>query len=78
MNPNEIVKEIKLTKKCSYDYLAKKTGKTRASNISEMLKGSDMWVSNFFKLLDAMEYEIVIQPKKGLQGEKFVVNFTKE
>lgn len=75
MNAIDIVKEVKQARGCSLAYLAEKLEKKRAVNIAEMLKGKDMWAGNFFKLLDAMEYEIVVQPKKGLQGEKYVVKY---
>ena len=75
MNAIEVVKTVKEARGCSLAYLAEKLGKKRAVNIAEMLKGKDMQAGNFFRLLDAMEYEIVVQPKKGLQGEKFVVKY---
>jgi hypothetical protein len=78
MNAVQIVEKIKETKQCSFAYLAEKIGKKRASNVSEMLRGKDMWAGNLYKLVDAMDYEIVIQPKKGLKGEKFVVVYTEE
>lgn len=71
MNVNEILKAIKDDKGCSYSYLAEKTGKKSFSNISEMFRKKSINLNSLIMLLDAMEYEIVIQPKKGLKGETY-------
>lgn len=71
MNVNEILKAIKDDKGCSYAYLAEKTGKKSFTNISEMFRKKSINLNSLIMLLDAMEYEIVIQPKKGLKGETY-------
>ena len=71
MNIRKILEDIKKEKKCSYAYLAEKTGKKNLTNISEMFRKTDIKVSSMIMLLDAMEYDIVIQPKKGLKGETY-------
>ena len=69
MNVNEIIKAIKKDRKCSYAYLAEKTGKKSFSNISEMFRKESINLNSMIMLLDAMDYDIVIQPKEGFEGK---------
>ena len=71
MNVNEIIKAIKKDRKCSYAYLAEKTGKKSFSNISEMFRKESINLNSMIMLLDAMDYDIVIQPKDGFEGKVY-------
>ena len=71
MNVNDILKAIKDDKGCSYAYLAEKTGKKNLNNISEMFRKKSINLNSLIMLLDAMDYDILIQPKKGLKGETY-------
>ena len=69
MNIKEIIKAIKDDKGCSYSYLAEKTGKKSFNNISEMFRKESINTNSMIMLLDAMDYDIVIQPKERFEGE---------
>ena len=71
MNIKEIIKAIKDDKGCSYSYLAEKTGKKSFNNISEMFRKESINTNSMIMLLDAMDYDIVIQPKEGFEGEVY-------
>ena len=71
MNIREIVKAIKGDKGCSYSYLAEKTGKKSFNNISEMFRKESINTNSMIMLLDAMDYDIVIQPKEGFEGKVY-------
>lgn len=71
MNIKEIIKAIKDDKGCSYSYLAEKTGKKNFNNISEMFRKESINTNSMIMLLDAMDYDILIQPKDGFEGEVY-------
>ena len=71
MNVNDILKAIKDDKGCSYAYLAEKTGKKNLTNISEMFRKKSINLNSLIMLLDAMDYDIVIQPKDGFEGKVY-------
>lgn len=71
MNVNDILKAIKKDRKYSYAYLAEKTGKKSFTNISEMFRKESINLNSMIMLLDAMDYDILIQPKDGFEGEVY-------
>ena len=71
MNIKEIIKAIKDDKGCSYSYLAEKTGKKNFNNISEMFRKESINTNSMIMLLEAMDYDILIQPKDGFEGKVY-------
>ena len=61
----EIIREImeNSTPKITFDVLREKTNYKTISGVSERLKGKSMKVDTFVKFLDALGYELVVQPK---------------
>jgi len=61
----KIVKDImeKSVPKVTFEILRDKTGYKTISGVSERLKGQSMKVDTFVKFLDALGYELIVQPK---------------
>lgn len=65
MKETKIVKDImeNSTPKVTLEVLRDRTGYKTISGVSERLKGQSMKVDTFVKFLDALGYELVVQPK---------------
>ena len=67
MNKREtdIIREImnNSTPKVTFDVLRDKMGYKTVSGVSERLKGKSLKVDTFAKFLDALGYELIVQPK---------------
>lgn len=65
MNEIEIIRNImeNSTPKVTLDVLRDRLGYKTISGVSERLKGKSIKVDTFAKFLDALGYEIVVQPK---------------
>ena len=65
MNELEIIQDImeNSTPKVTLDVLRDKMGYKTVSGVSERLRGKSMKVDTYAKFLEALGYEIVIQPK---------------
>ena len=65
MNEISIIKEImkKSTPKVTQEVLAQRMGFAHTSGVSERLRGSSMRVDSYVKFLDALGYELIVQPK---------------
>jgi len=65
MNELEIIQDImeNSTPKVTLDVLRDKMGYKTVSGVSERLRGKSMKVDTYAKFLDALGYEVVIQPK---------------
>lgn len=65
MNEIEIIQDImeNSTPKVTLDVLRDKMGYKTVSGVSERLRGKSMKVDTYAKFLDALGYEVVIQPK---------------
>ena len=73
MNDREIVREAMHVRKFTQELLAKKTGYTSSAAISRILSVSNgMRTDNFIKLLDAMDFEVVVRSKTK-SGEEWKV-----
>lgn len=65
MNEIKIIQDImdNSTPKVTLDVLRDKLGYRTVSGVSERLRGKSIKVDTYAKFLDALGYEIVIQPK---------------
>ena len=65
MNEIEVIKDImkNSTPKVTLDVLRDRLGYKTISGVSERLKGQSMKVDNYLKFLDALGYEVIVQPK---------------
>lgn len=65
MNEIKIIQEImeNSTPKVTLDVLRDRMGYKHVSGVSERLRGKSIKVDTYAKFLDALGYEIVIQPK---------------
>lgn len=69
MGITEIIQGIRKEKKVTYDQLAKATGAKSYTNVKNVLsRDGSVNVETAVKLLEALGYEMVIQPKK--QGRR--------
>ena len=65
MNEIKIIQDImdNSTPKVTLDVLRDKLGYKTVSGVSERLRGKSIKVDTYAKFLDALGYEIVVQPK---------------
>ncbi len=65
MKETDIIRDImdNSTPKVTFDILRDRTGYKTASGVSERLRGKSIKVDTFVKFLDALGYELVVQPK---------------
>ena len=72
MNELEIIQDImeNSTPKVTLDVLRDKMGYKTVSGVSERLRGKSMKVDTYAKFLEALGYEIVIQPKTAREARE--------
>lgn len=65
MNEIKIIRDImeNSSPKVTLDVLRDRLGYKTISGVSERLKGKSIKVDNFAKFLDALGYEVIVQPK---------------
>ena len=63
MTGKSIVQEAMKTRNYTYATLADIAQLKRASNVSEMLRSSNMRIDNFVRLLNAMGYEVTVKDR---------------
>lgn len=65
MNEIEVIKDIMSTStpKVTLDVLRDRLGYKTISGVSERLKGKSIKVDTFVNFLDALGYEVIVQPK---------------
>ena len=65
MKETNIIRDImeKSTPKVTLEVLRERTNYKTVSGVSERLKGQSMKVDTFLKFIDALGYELVVQPK---------------
>lgn len=65
MNEIEVIKDIMCTStpKVTLDVLRDRLGYKTISGVSERLKGKSIKVDTFVNFLDALGYEVIVQPK---------------
>lgn len=65
MNEIEVIKDIMAssTPKITLDVLRDRLGYKTISGVSERLKGKSIKVDTFVNFLDALGYEVIVQPK---------------
>lgn len=73
MTAIQISKMLMKETKTSYPDLSKKTDLGSPSNICQMLSHEDMKVSTFIKILEAMDFQLVVQDGNFFK-EDFVVD----
>lgn len=73
MNDAEIIKAALTARKYTQDYLAQKAEYSGQGSISRLLRAKNsMRVDNFVKLLNAMDFEVVVRSKTK-SGEEWKV-----
>lgn len=72
MNEIKIIGEImeKRTPKVTLDVLRDRMGYKSISGVSERLRGKSMKVDTFVKFMDALGYEVVVQPKTAREARE--------
>ena len=65
MKETEVINKIMETSvpKVTLEVLRERLGYKTVSGVSERLRGASMRVDSFAKFLDALGYEIIVQPK---------------
>ena len=65
MNEIAIIKDImeNSTPKVTLDVMRDRLGYKAVSGVSERLRGKSMKVDTYVKFLDALGYEVIVQPK---------------
>ena len=65
MNEIEIIRDImeNSTPKVTLDVLRDRLGYKAVSGVSERLRGKSIKVDTYVKFLDALGYEVIVQPK---------------
>lgn len=64
-NEIKVIKDImeNSTPKVTLDVLRERLGYKAVSGVSERLRGKSMKVDTYIKFLDALGYELIVQPK---------------
>lgn len=72
MNEIKIIRHImdKSAPKITFDVLRNKMGYSTVSSVSERLRGKSMKVDTYIKFLDALGYELVVQPKTAREAKE--------
>lgn len=72
MNEIEVIKHIMAnsTPKVTLDVLRDKLGYKTISGVSERLKGKSIKVDTFVNFLDALGYEVIVQPKTAREAKE--------
>ena len=72
MNEIKIIEEImkNSTPKVTLDVLRDLMGYKSISGVSERLRGKSMKVDTFVKFMDALGYEVVVQPKTAREARE--------
>lgn len=72
MNEIEIIKDIMAnsTPKVTLDVLRDRLGYKAVSGVSERLRGKSIKVDTYVNFLDALGYEIIVQPKTAREARE--------
>ena len=72
MNEIKIIQDImdNSTPKVTLDVLRDRMGYKTVSGVSERLRGKSIKVDTFAKFLDALGYEVIIQPKTAREARE--------
>lgn len=72
MNEIKILRDImaQSTPKVTQEVLAERLGFATKSGVSERLRGNSMRVDNYVRFLDALGYELVVQPKTAREAKE--------
>lgn len=69
MDDKAIVREAMKVRGINQQMLAKQAGLKYQSNVGGMLRSEHMRVDNFFKLLNAMGFDIIVKDRNGQNRE---------
>lgn len=72
MNEIKIIQDImdNSTPKVTLDVLRDKLGYRTVSGVSERLRGKSIKVDTYVKFLDALGYELIVQPKTAREARE--------
>ena len=74
MNANELTKQLMTETGTTYQKLAGDTELGTASNLHQILSRKDLKVSVFVKLLEAMDYQLIVQDINNFKEEYVIDN----
>lgn len=69
MNEKEIIRTALKVRGINQTILANRANLKRQSNVAEMLRGKSMRVDNLVRLLDAMDFDVIIKDRNGANRE---------
>ena len=72
MNEIKVIQDImeNSTPKVTLDVLRDRMGYKSVSGVSERLRGKSMKVDTFVKFMDALGYEVIVQPKTAREARE--------
>ncbi len=73
MNEIDIIKKLReeiVKPDVTLDQLRDRMGYKSISGVSERLRGKSMKVDTFVKFMDALGYEVIVQPKTSSEASK--------
>lgn len=73
MNEKEILREAMKARGFNQTVLAKAANLKRQTNVSEMLRGSSLQVKNFLKLLNAMQFDVIVRDRNSANRTEWVL-----
>ena len=78
MTEKEIIRKAMSVRGFNQTILANKANLKRQSNVSEMLRSKNLRVDNLVRLLDAMEFDVVVKDRNGSDVWKITLDPSEE
>ena len=78
MTEEEIIRKAMSVRGFNQTILANKANLKRQSNVSEMLRSKNLRVDNLVRLLDAMEFDVVVKDRNGSDVWKITLDPSEE
>lgn len=69
MTEKEIIRKAMSVRGINQTILADRANLKRQSNVSEMLRGKSIRVDNLVRLLNAMDFDVIIKDRNGANRE---------
>lgn len=73
MNEKKIIRAAMEARNINQTILAKDAGYKRQTNISELLRGQSLRVCAFVRLLNAMNFDVIVVDRNTRSGYKWMV-----
>ena len=78
MTEKEIIRKAMSVRGFNQTILANKANLKRQSNVSEMLRSKNLRVDNLVRLLDTMEFDVVVKDRNGSDVWKITLDPSEE